>query len=89
PPRAISRSSQPKKLTREELRDRSTKGLCWHCDELWSRDHYCKKGTNLIFEPIKEPEPEDADLESEEEDTEEKLQLAVSTAHALSGYANP
>ncbi|RRT39787.1 hypothetical protein B296_00031022 [Ensete ventricosum] len=32
-PSAASRPYQPKKLTREELRDRSAKGLCWHYDE--------------------------------------------------------
>ncbi|RWW55396.1 hypothetical protein BHE74_00037972 [Ensete ventricosum] len=49
----------------------STKGLCWHCDEPWSRDHRCRKGRLLMIESIEESEHEDADLESEREDTEE------------------
>ncbi|RRT66889.1 hypothetical protein B296_00023662 [Ensete ventricosum] len=32
-PPAPSRPSLPKKLTREDLRDRSVKGLCLHCDD--------------------------------------------------------
>ncbi|RZR72316.1 hypothetical protein BHM03_00012430 [Ensete ventricosum] len=88
-PPAINRSSWPKKLTREELCDRSAKGLCWNYDELWSHDHYCKKVRLLMIEPIEEIELEDMDLESEEDDIKEKPQSAVSTVHALSGYAKP
>ncbi|RZS13274.1 hypothetical protein BHM03_00044837 [Ensete ventricosum] len=70
---ATNRSYQPKKLTRDELSERSAKGLCWHCGEQWSHDHRCKKGRLLVIEPIEDPEPEDADLESEEEDAKEEL----------------
>ncbi|RWV91564.1 hypothetical protein GW17_00046144, partial [Ensete ventricosum] len=59
-----------------------------YVDELWSRDHCCKKGGLLMIEPIEEPEPEDADFESKEEDTEEKSQSTVCIVHALSDYAN-
>ncbi|RWV82786.1 hypothetical protein GW17_00055681, partial [Ensete ventricosum] len=45
------------------------KGLCWHYDEPWSHDHYCKKGMLMMIEPIEESE--DIDLESEKENTEE------------------
>lgn len=27
------RYSTPYKLTKEEIKERMTKGLCWHCDE--------------------------------------------------------
>ncbi|RRT65817.1 hypothetical protein B296_00000104 [Ensete ventricosum] len=47
-----SHPSLSKKLTREELRDRSANGLYWHYDEPWSRDHRCKKGHLLLVEPI-------------------------------------
>ncbi|RRT69071.1 hypothetical protein B296_00022790 [Ensete ventricosum] len=70
----------------EELRDRTAKGLCWHCDEPWSRDHHSRKGRLLMIKPIEESEPDDADHESE--DTEEDLQPIVSTVHALAGYVN-
>ncbi|RZR82137.1 hypothetical protein BHM03_00008492 [Ensete ventricosum] len=85
---ATNRTPQPKKLTREELRERSTKGLCWHCDEPWSREHRCKKGRLFVIEPIEDPELEEVDLESEEEDAEEEPHPVVSTVHALAGYAN-
>ncbi|RZR77843.1 hypothetical protein BHM03_00003044 [Ensete ventricosum] len=79
---------QPKKLSREELRDRSTKGLCWHCDKLWSRDYYCKKGRLLMIKPIEESKYEEEDLEHEE-NMKEDPQPADCITHALASYANP
>ncbi|RRT81669.1 hypothetical protein B296_00000082 [Ensete ventricosum] len=66
---------------------RSTKGLCWHCDEPWSHDHRCKKGRLLLIEPIEEPKLEDVALKPEK-NTEEKLQPAARIFHASSGFAN-
>ncbi|RZR97880.1 hypothetical protein BHM03_00027137 [Ensete ventricosum] len=86
PPSAPSHSSLPKKLTREELRDRSTKGLYWHCNELWSRNHRCKKGELSMIKSIKEYEEEVQ--EREEENTKEDLQPADCTTHALAGHAD-
>ncbi|RWW61019.1 hypothetical protein BHE74_00031940 [Ensete ventricosum] len=48
----------PKKLTRDELRERSAKGLCWHYDEPWSREHRCKKGRLLLIEPVEDEDNE-------------------------------
>ncbi|RRT46916.1 hypothetical protein B296_00040660 [Ensete ventricosum] len=42
----------PKKLTRDELRERLSKESCWHCDKPWSREHHCKKGQLLMIEPV-------------------------------------
>ncbi|RWV86959.1 hypothetical protein BHE74_00023791 [Ensete ventricosum] len=67
---------------------RSTKGLCWPCDEPWSRDHHYKRGRLLMIKPIEESEPRDVDLESEEEDMEEDPQPTVNTIHALAN-SNP
>ncbi|RWW47287.1 hypothetical protein BHE74_00046739 [Ensete ventricosum] len=84
-----NRTSQPKELTREELRERSAKGLYWHCSETWSRDHRYKRGKLLVIESIEDPEPEDVDPKPEREDAEEEPQPAIGTIHALAGYANP
>ncbi|RZS17961.1 hypothetical protein BHM03_00050166 [Ensete ventricosum] len=72
----ISRSPCPTKSQQEELRDRSAKGLCWHCDEPWSRDLRYKNGRLLLIEPVDEFEQEEEDLGHEEENTEEELQSA-------------
>ena len=64
----------PKRLTREELRERYAKGLCWHCDEPWSHEHRCSKGRLLMIEPVEEEiieHPKEI-LEHEEEDVEEE-----------------
>ncbi|RWW37813.1 hypothetical protein BHE74_00057019 [Ensete ventricosum] len=86
-PSIPSYPSLPKKLTREELRDRSSKGLCWFYDELWSHDHHCKKGRLLLIEPLEDVEEEVQ--EHEEVVTEEEEQPVDITMHALAGYANP
>ncbi|RRT70467.1 hypothetical protein B296_00001601 [Ensete ventricosum] len=90
-PLIVSRPSAPKKLTREELRERSAKGLCWHCDEPWSRNHRCRKGRLLAIEPIKEEdlEHEEESLDHEEKDEEEEPQPTDCMVYALVGYANP
>ncbi|RRT64048.1 hypothetical protein B296_00006919 [Ensete ventricosum] len=86
---AILRSTAPstaiqapalKKLTRDELRERSTKGLYWHYDKSWSHEHCCKEGRLLMIEPA-----EDEDNETYEETLEPKEE----TMHALAGYSNP
>ncbi|RWW13963.1 hypothetical protein GW17_00022304 [Ensete ventricosum] len=86
PPSVSSHPSLPKKLTREELRDRSTKGLCWHYDEPWSHDHRYKKGHLLLIEPLEDMEEEL--LEHEEEVAAEEQQPVDIMMHALAGYAN-
>ncbi|RWW48452.1 hypothetical protein BHE74_00045471 [Ensete ventricosum] len=90
-PYTAIRAPAPKKLTRDELRERSAKGLCWHCDEPWSREHRCKKGRLLMIEPVEDDdnEPSEEGLEPEEEATEEEPQPADYAVHALAGYSNP
>ncbi|RRT34553.1 hypothetical protein B296_00051575 [Ensete ventricosum] len=81
----------PKKLTRDELRERSAKELCWHCDEPWSRKHHCKKGRLLVIEPPKDEDNEISKeaLETKEEAVEEESQPANYAVHTLAGYSNP
>ncbi|RRT60354.1 hypothetical protein B296_00019298 [Ensete ventricosum] len=86
----INRPSALKRLTREELRERSERGLCRHYDEPWSCEHHCKKGRLLVIEPIKEdPEYAEESLDYEEDDMEEEPQLADCLMHSLIDYANP
>ncbi|RWV80675.1 hypothetical protein GW17_00058014 [Ensete ventricosum] len=77
-PSTASQSPTPKKLTRDELRERLAKGLCWHCDEPWSREHRCKKGRLLVIELEEDEDNETYEeaLELEEEAMEEESQLA-------------
>ena len=90
-PPTIDRVPALKRSTREELQERSAKGLCWHCDEPWSHEHRCSKGRLFIIEPVEEEviEHPKESLEYEEEDTEEEPQPTDITVHALAGYSNP
>ncbi|RWV96760.1 hypothetical protein BHE74_00033125 [Ensete ventricosum] len=86
PPSTPSHFSLPKNLMREELCDRSRKGLCWHCNELWSRNHRCKKGELSMIKSIKEYEEEVQ--EPKEEKMKKNPQSADCMTHALAGHAN-
>ncbi|RWV79940.1 hypothetical protein GW17_00058860 [Ensete ventricosum] len=79
----------PKKLTRDELRERSAKELCWHCDEPWNREHHCKKGRLFVIEPAEDEDNETSEeaLEPKEEAMEEESQPANYEVHALAGYS--
>ncbi|RWW21716.1 hypothetical protein GW17_00014117 [Ensete ventricosum] len=90
-PSTTIRAPAPKILTRDELRERLAKGLCWHYDEPWSREHHYKKGRLLMIEPVEDEDNESSEegLESEEEAIEEEPQPADYAVHALAGYSNP
>ncbi|RWW69807.1 hypothetical protein BHE74_00022549 [Ensete ventricosum] len=80
-----------KKSIRDQLRERSAKELCWHCDEPWSREHHCKKGWLLMIELAEDEDNETSEEahEPKEEAMEEESQLANYAVHALAGYSNP
>ncbi|RWV86615.1 hypothetical protein GW17_00051475 [Ensete ventricosum] len=89
-PSTAIRAPKLEKLTRDELRERSAKGLCWHYDEPWSREYRCKKGWLLMIKLLedKDSEPFEEALELEEKATEEEPQPADYEVHALAGYSN-
>ncbi|RZS19402.1 hypothetical protein BHM03_00051816 [Ensete ventricosum] len=90
-PSTAIQAPTPKKLARDELRERSAKGLCWHCDEPWSRKHRCKKGRLLIIELAEDEDNETSEeaLEPEEEAMEEESQPTDYAVHVLADYSNP
>ncbi|RRT66028.1 hypothetical protein B296_00000234 [Ensete ventricosum] len=90
-PSTTIRALAPNKLTRDKLRERSANGLCWHCDEPWSREHHCKKGRLLVIEQVEDEndEPYEEGLESEEEAMEEEPQSVDYAMYALVDYSNP
>ncbi|RWV78660.1 hypothetical protein GW17_00060324 [Ensete ventricosum] len=90
-PSIAIRAPAPKKLTRDELHEGSAKGLCWHSDKPWSREHRCKKGRLLVIELVEDEdnEPSEEALEHEEEAIEEESQSVDYAVHTLAGYSNP
>ncbi|RZR73718.1 hypothetical protein BHM03_00027260, partial [Ensete ventricosum] len=89
-PSTAIQAPAPKKLTRDELRERSTKELCWHCNKPWSREHYCKKGRLLVIEPVEDEDNETSEkaIKPKEEAMEEESPPANYAVHALAGYSN-
>ncbi|RWW03989.1 hypothetical protein GW17_00032814 [Ensete ventricosum] len=90
-PSTAIQAPAPKKLTRDELRERSTKELCWHCNKPWSREHHCKKGRLLVIELVEDEDNETSEkaLKPKEEAMEEESPPANYAVHALAGYSNP
>ncbi|XP_042401280.1 uncharacterized protein LOC121991335 [Zingiber officinale] len=86
-----SHYSTPRRLTKEEIKERMAKGLCWHCDEKWHRGHQCKQKRILMIEPIENSEEEDDFDEGETQDNINEVQydsMAISV-HALEGLQTP
>ncbi|RRT38370.1 hypothetical protein B296_00005944 [Ensete ventricosum] len=90
-PSTAIQAPAPKKLIRDELHERSTKELCWHCNEPWSREHHRNKGHLLVIEPVEDEDNETSEkaLELKEETMEEESPPANYAVHALVGYSNP
>ncbi|RWW72288.1 hypothetical protein BHE74_00019922 [Ensete ventricosum] len=62
---------------------KSAKGLRWHYDEPWSRDHRCKRGCLLLIKPLNDSEEE---VHEHEELIKEEPQPADCMMHALADY---
>ncbi|XP_077232632.1 uncharacterized protein LOC143869985 [Tasmannia lanceolata] len=79
-----------KRLTEEELKDRTSKGLCWHCDEKWHRGHRCRQKRLLMIEPVDDTDIED-DGESDHEDADQEgnCDTVAISVDALAGYSTP
>ncbi|KAG6490435.1 hypothetical protein ZIOFF_051731 [Zingiber officinale] len=78
-------------LTKEEIKKRMTKGLCWHCNEKWHCGHQCKQNRILMIEPIENSEEEDDFDEGETQDNINEVQddsMTISV-HALEGLQTP
>ncbi|XP_012839901.1 PREDICTED: uncharacterized protein LOC105960281 [Erythranthe guttata] len=84
--------NQNKRLSNQEVDDRISKGLCFWCDEKYSRDHNCTKKRQMYVMEIPEDETM---MESEVEYspsvvTEERIeegeeQLSQVSMHAMTG----
>ncbi|KAG6503886.1 hypothetical protein ZIOFF_036210 [Zingiber officinale] len=78
-----SHYSTPRRLTKEEIKERMTKGLCWHCDEKWHRGHQCKQKRILMIEPIEKSEEEDDFDEGETQDNINEVHFGTTNVEYL------
>jgi hypothetical protein len=76
------RTTQIKRLTAEEVKERREKGLCFNCDEKFVPGHRCAKLFWLEVLAAEEEPPLDHSLDEEEEGETPAISL-----HAISGIA--
>lgn len=76
-----------RKLSQEELRELSRKGLCFKCGERWGHDHVCKlKNYQLMLLEIKDDEEAESEVAAEEVTLELEakiLQLSLRSKEGL------
>ena len=81
---------QPTRLTPQQLEERREKGLCFNCDNKYSKGHKCGE-KKLIYidcegEDVEDQEP--SQNEEIEEITQEEITPTIS-CHALAGILHP
>jgi hypothetical protein len=85
-----SKTPQPTRLTRQQLDERKAKGLCFNCDNKYSKGHKCgeKKLFFIDCEEEEEQEQEPSQYENVEEILSEELTPTIS-CNALAGISTP
>jgi excinuclease UvrABC ATPase subunit len=85
-----SKTPQPTRLTPQQLEERKAKGLCFNCDNKYSKGHKC--GENKLFyidcEEEEEQEQEPSQDENVEAISSEELTPTIS-CNALAGISTP
>ncbi|RRT53668.1 hypothetical protein B296_00029332 [Ensete ventricosum] len=84
-------SPRTKKIDKRRASRTSTKGLCWHCDEPWSREHRYKKGRLLMIELVEDEDKNHLKkaLNPKRKPWRKSPKPADYAVHALAGYSNP
>ena len=87
-PSIPNQSLDTRRLTQEELKERSAKGL-YH-DEKWSMEHRCKQGQLLMIGPIgDEPKAKNVNSNHKGINSNEDVEPTIHTMHTLADYSNP
>jgi hypothetical protein len=84
------KTPQPTRLTPQQLEERKAKGLCFSCDNKYSKGHKCgeKKLFYIYCEEEEEQEQEPSQDENVEEILSEELTPTIS-CNALAGISTP
>jgi hypothetical protein len=85
-----SKTPQPTRLTTQQLEERKAKGLCFNCDNKYSKGHKCgeKKIFYIEIEEEEEQEQEPSQDENVEAIPPEELTPTIS-CNALAGISTP
>ncbi|KAG8365939.1 hypothetical protein BUALT_Bualt17G0024100 [Buddleja alternifolia] len=71
-PDITSNNKQGRRLTPQEIDEKRAKGLCFLCDEKYTREHVCAKKRQLFLMEIQDDNDEDIDCETPGDDTWDK-----------------
>ena len=86
-----NKSPPPTRITTREIEEKRVKGLCFKCDDKWSKNHRCSEKRLFIIEETYDEEEEELEEEItlEEHAIEEEEELATVSMHAMAGIAAP
>jgi hypothetical protein len=85
-----SKTPQPTRLTPQQLEERKEKGLCFNCDNKYSKGHKCseKKLFYIDYEEEEEEEQEPSQYENVEEISSKEL-IPMISCNALARISTP
>ncbi|KAL1546909.1 hypothetical protein AAHA92_23444 [Salvia divinorum] len=76
------------RVSAAERADRTKRGLCWYCDEAWSRAHVCSKRFYALMGTDELGDPEEQ-IESDDEAESMLISGDVSTIHVIGPKLRP
>ena len=81
---------QPTRLTPQQIEEKKEKGLCFNCDNKYSRGHKCSEKKLFYIEGLSEEEEDEPILEEDRESGEESHDSQpIICCHALLGFIAP
>ncbi|KAL4574682.1 hypothetical protein LXL04_021518 [Taraxacum kok-saghyz] len=84
-------SGEDRPLTESQIQEKRAKGLCYKCDDKWSRGHQCKKQVNVIL--VYEEEAAEAEDKLIERVTHlemaELIEPVEVSLHSIAGLTSP
>jgi hypothetical protein len=83
-----SKTSKPTRLTPQKLEERKEKGLCFNCDNKYSKGHKCGEKKLFYIDCEEEEEQEPSQDENVEEIYSEEL-IPMISCNALAGINTP
>jgi len=78
-----------RRISTKELDEKRAKGLCFRCDDKWTRDHKCRENKLFILEDTYDEDDDEEEPEEEHPTEKEEEDIATISLHALAGIATP
>ena len=78
-----------RRISTKELDEKRAKGLCFRCDNKWTKDHKCWEEKLFILEDTYDEDDDEEEPEEEPLTEKEEEDIATILLHALEGIAAP